>query len=95
MVKEDAQLRDGDRTTGRMGQDGPHLCDRHAGKPFDELVNWDIIFEILEECRDGHARPAKQPSTAVSLGILLDGIAGGPVNHVGMIIPSKALAKDA
>ena len=78
LVEQNAQLDGGDGTTRGMRQDAPHLIERHAGKPLDEFVDWDIVLEIFKEGGNGHARPAEQPRSAVSLRILLDGIAGGP-----------------
>ena len=68
-----------------MFKNGAHLFESDAGKPLDELRDWSPVFEIFKERRDGHTTTAKHPSTAITLGIALDSLAGGPVNH-GRII---------
>ena len=44
-------------------------------------MDWGVVFEVFEKGGDRHTGAAEQPRTAVSFGVLLDRIAGGPVNH--------------
>ena len=81
LIKENTQLRECDRTTRRMGQDGADLRQRHPGEPLHEVMDWHIVFQIFEEGYDGYTRSAKQPRTAVPFRVLRDRFAGGPVNH--------------
>lgn len=64
-----------------MVEDGPYLLARDAWEPLQEIVHGSIVLEILEERGHRHARAAKQPSTAVAIGIAFDRRAGGPANH--------------
>ena len=64
-----------------MLKNGPRLRKTDAGEPFDELVDQRTVFKILKECRYGYARATKKPGAAVALSIVLNGIAGRPINH--------------
>ena len=61
------------------------LLKAYAGKPFHELIDRSTVFQILKEGCHGHARATKQPSAAITLGVVFNGIAGRPVDHAGRI----------
>lgn len=81
LIEQNAQLRRRDSTARSMREDGPHLFERNARKPLEELMQRHVVFEILEQGRDGDTRATEQPRTAVPLVVLFDRIAGGPVDH--------------
>lgn len=62
-------------------QDSAHLLESHAGEPFDELRRQRTIFEILEQCCEGHTRTSEDPRSTDALRIALDCGAGGPIDH--------------
>ena len=62
-------------------QDRSGLLKAHTGKPFDESIDRCTVFEILKQRRHGHACATKQPSAAVALRVVFNGITGGPINH--------------
>ena len=75
MIKEDFHLRWGQRASCRVLKHGAHLFERDARKPLNELINRSTVFKVLEQRRYGHARAAEHPGSAVSLGVLFDGLA--------------------
>jgi len=81
LIEQDAHLHRAQRTASRVLQDSTYLFNRDAGEPLDELVYRCIVLKILEEGGNGHARTAEHPSSAIPLRVLLDCVAGGPVNH--------------
>ena len=81
LIEQDAQLCRAQRTARRVLQDGTHLFERDAGEPLDELMRRCIVLKVLEEGGNGHSGAAEHPSSAVPLWVLLDRVAGGPVNH--------------
>lgn len=68
-------------TASRVLEDRTNLLKSDAGEPLHEEVRWRIVLKILEECGDRHAGTAEHPCPAVSLSVLLDRMAAGPVNH--------------
>ena len=66
-------------------ENGSRLLHGDARKPFDKVVYRCIVFKILEQRRDRHARATKHPSAADTGRVSLDNRAGGPVNHVRML----------
>ena len=56
-----------------MLQDAAHLVERNTGEALDELVDGRPVFEVLEECRDGHSRTAKDPGSAIARRVALHG----------------------
>ena len=46
-----------------MGEDGFHFPAIDAWEPLEELFHRRTVLEILEECGQGHARPAEHPSS--------------------------------
>ena len=67
--------------TRRVLKNRPRLRKTDAREPFDELVDRRTVFEILKECRYRYARATKKPGAAVALSIVLNSIAGRPINH--------------
>ena len=59
-----------------MLQHRTNLLCGHAGKPLNELVYGRIIFKVLEQRSDGHARAAKHPCAAQDGRVLFYGGAG-------------------
>jgi hypothetical protein len=78
-------LRRRERASRGMLQNRSGLLKAHAGKPFNELIDRRAVFEILKQRCHGHACATKQPSTAIALRVVFNGIAGRPVNHDGRI----------
>jgi hypothetical protein len=62
-------------------KDGFKLGTRYAGEPFEEIVHSGAVFEVCEERLDRDSRSAKNPGTADSFGVSLDGGAGAPIKH--------------
>ena len=79
--REDLALRWRKCAARRMLKNGPRLSKTDAREPFNELVDQRTVFKILKECRHGNPRATKKPSTAVALSIVLNSIAGRPINH--------------
>jgi len=57
------------------------LSQGDARKPFKELVDRGIRFEVFKQRRHGNACAAKHPRTAHAFGVLFNGWAGGPIDH--------------
>ena len=57
------------------------LLEANARKPLDELIDRGTVFEVFKECCNRHARPTKDPGAAIALGIVFDGVTGGPIDH--------------
>ena len=53
-----------ERTARRVLEDGAGLLEGDTGEPFDELSQWDAIFEIFKQGGDGYTRTAKHPGAA-------------------------------
>ncbi len=81
LIKQNAHLRRVHRAASGMLQDSTYLFKCDAREPLDELVHWCIVLEILEEGSHRHAGAPEHPSSAEPLRVLLDCVAGGPVNH--------------
>jgi hypothetical protein len=47
-----------------VAQDKLHLLARHAGKPFQKLINPGAVLEVLEQRLDRDARAFEQPLAA-------------------------------
>ena len=72
---------------GCMFEYGPGLLRSDARKPIDELVQRRIVFKVLEERRNRHARTCEHPSAAHAAGVTLNYRASGPVDHANMVAP--------
>ena len=59
-----------------MLKNGSSLRKAYAGKPFDELVDWRSVFQILKERRHRYTRATKKPSATVALGVMFNSVAG-------------------
>lgn len=81
LIEQDAHLRRAQTATSRVLEYRPYLLDGDAREPFDEFVGRGIVFQILEESSNGHARTAEHPGPAVQFRVSLDSVAGGPVTH--------------
>ena len=82
LIEQHTHLGHAYRTTSRVLKDRTNLLKRNAGEPLHEEVRRRVVLEILEEGGNGHAGTAENPRAAVSLSVLLDRMAAGPVNHV-------------
>ena len=81
LVKKNKHSRHRQSAARGMLQHGSRLLDRNAREPLDELVQRSVVFEVLEQRCDGHARAPEHPCAAEDGGVLLYRAASGPVNH--------------
>ena len=52
-----------------------------AGKPFNELVDRGVFFEVLEERGNRNPCATENPGTTYAIRVALDIGAGRPINH--------------
>src|SRR5438105_3491143 len=64
-----------------MPEDQLDLLGRHAGKPFEKIVNICAAFEVLEQRLNRHARAFEQPFAADLSRNSFDRGATAPVQH--------------
>ena len=73
LVEQHTHLHFSQRTAGCVLQHSPDLFEFHARKPLDKLVNWYVVFKILEKCRNRDPGALKNPGSTHPLGVLLNG----------------------
>ena len=76
-----------------MFQDVTRLRQGDAGKPFNELVDRGVFFEVLEERSNRYPRTSENPSTTYAIGVALDIGTGRPINHSWMVALWEAREK--
>ena len=81
LVKQNAHLCGQQSGLCRVFQYVARLSQRDTGKPFDELVDGGIFFQILEERGNRNPRASENPSTTYAIRVALDIGAGRPINH--------------
>ena len=64
-----------------MFQDVASLRQGDAGKPFNELMDGGVFFEVLEERGNRNSCASENPGTTYAIRVALDIEAGRPINH--------------
>ncbi len=59
-----------------MLQHSTSLFGRNALEPLNELQDRGVVFEVLEQRRNGHPRPSEDPRAAQHGAIVLHSVAG-------------------
>lgn len=95
LVEQNLHLGHGQRTACSVLQNDTCLLQRDPWKPVDELVDRGTVLEILEECSDRNACPAKNPGPAHAIGVALGSGAGRPINHEEMVAPGSSARPSA
>jgi hypothetical protein len=81
LIKEHTHLHRRQRTPRRVLKHRTRLLECHTGKPFDEIMHRDVVFEILEQCSNGYTRPTKHPRATAPLPVVFDCSTCRPVDQ--------------
>ena len=73
LVKQDSHSGHCDCAACRMFKRSARSFKRHTRKPFNELVNRRIAFQILEKRCDGNARADENPRSTEDVGVTFGG----------------------
>jgi hypothetical protein len=89
LIEENAHLRGGECTSRSMLQYSANLFNGDTREPLDELRHECTVLKILEQGGDRNARARKHPRTTYALGVAFDRRTCGPVNHRGILPPTR------
>ena len=92
LIEENFHSGSFESATGGVFEYSPGLLGSDARKPLDKLVQRRVVFKVLKESGDRHARTSKDPGSANAAGVPFDGRTAGPIDHGQMVAPSAFCA---